>query len=528
MRIQSQFYKCATLTALLFTGFTAGSFAQNITTTDNQEKKAPVIETTTPSGNEDNVDNRSVIEIIFSSEMDEATINENTLLLHANSDDEDKMHHREYRDNQNRNDQNRHDQMREQSENQYSEKNRQDKSGSVSGTISYSDKVAVFTPNEDLKEGTTYTFTVTSDVKSSDNVALENDHDWTFTTSGSADAAYSDRYEERQVESQDNRRNDQQVERRDDRQDDRQVERRNDRQEVEQGTDRYGIDRNDYSQNAMNTTRNDSDKMIELGTAGQFVILAKTDINNRSGSNITGQTGEGSVSDNNNKEKAFADSVRQSTNDRVAVWQRNESDTTSADVTEALEDMLSAYNSVPSQNGDRALNGDEREYDFDQNRDQERRQDRDQDMRQDRDQDGQQDRDDVTTHQDDHIPAEDLEPGVHQWSNALNVHSDFTLSGSENDVWIFKVGGDLTIDEDFVLTLSDGAHADNIFWYVEGEVTIGKNAEFEGIILSMNDITLENGAKLNGRMFSQASITLDDNTITEPTRLIGQTSSTNR
>ena len=523
MRTDNQFFKSIALTALLFAGFTAGSIAQDTPTINNPEKEKPVILTTTPTDGEENVDLSNVFEITFNSEMNESTINGTTLLLHATSADSmhEMMHEMDHEmDSQMMADQ-RDDPRQDRTAIKDSEKKVQGTAGTVKGTISYSDKVAVFTPNEELKEGTQYTFIVTNGVKSSENVALENEYKWSFTTTGTSDLSYSDERSERGGERVRTDRKDEDEKLRADRKDE------DERETADRSETMY---RTAGQDSPMDTKSIDKADFVELGKAGQFVILAKTDIHNQSGSNITGQTGEGSLTDKDKKEKAFTDSVRKSTTDRVAVWQEDQSDTTSSDVSEAIEDMMTAYNSISSQNGDRDQYG----YDFDQNRDQDIRQDRNQDMRQDRAQDrsqGQdrhQDRDAVTTHQDDHIPDEDLKPGVHQWSNALNVHPDFTLSGSEDDVWVFKVGGDLSIDEDFVLTLSDGAQADNIFWYVEGEVTIGKNAQFEGIILSMNEITLEKGAKLNGRMFSQASINLDDNTVTEPRDLASQTTSTNR
>ena len=472
--------KSIALTALLFTGFTAGSIAQVTDNIVNPEKEAPVVLATTPTGGEANIDVSSVIEITFNIEMDETTLNENTIMLHATSANPPNDEH----------DNNMYDQENEWSENENSDINQQ---GTINGTFSYSDRVAVFTPDEELEEGTLYTLTITNGVKSMEDVALVEEQSFSFTTTDDNGLTYSD-----------------------------------------QQNDRDGMDRNVYRENAedndknlnLNQNQNQNGKKIELGKAAQFVILAKNDIKNQSESNITGQTGEGSVAEKAKNEKAYTDSARQRISNEVLVLEsdRNDtSDTSENDVSEAIEDMMTAYNSIPSQNGETAQNG----FDFDQNRDQDRNQERRQDRQQDRDQNGQQDEDDVTTHQNDHIPSEDLKPGVHQWSNDLNVHPDFTLSGSEEDVWIFKVGGDLKIDEDFVLTLSEGAQAENVIWYVEGEVTIGKNAQFEGVILSMSDITLEEGAEVNGRLFSQASITLNDNTVTEPMNtMAGRTTST--
>jgi len=461
MRIHTQIFKCASLTALFIAGFAAGSFAQNTTTIDDPEKKAPVVVSTTPSGSEGNVDQRSVIEIIFSTEMDKETINNSTLLLYASSSDGVQEDQDEYQN----------DRLREHSLYQNSDYNRQNTSGTVNGTISYSDKVAVFTPSEDLKEGTSYTFTVTNGIKSSDNIALENNHEWSFTTKGNDSATTSGNLDYRRVQNNYDRDQENQIERAD-----RSFE-----------TNRSGLDRNEYSENSLNSPRNGNVNKIELGKAGQFVMLAKSDIHNESGSDITGQTGDGSLSEKKNKETAFADSVKQTRTDHVAVWQRNQDDTTSTEVSEAMEDMMSAYSDASMQNGD-----------------------------------------DSSGVENERFQSSVLTPGVHQWNDSLHIESEITLSGNENDVWVFKIGDNLTVHENTVITLTDGAHAENIFWFVEGEVTVGENAQFEGIILSMNDITLEKGAKINGRMFSQASITLNDNTITEPRTLTAQTSSTNR
>ena len=474
MRIHKRFYKSIALTTLLCTGFAASSIAQNTTTIDQPETNAPTIVTTNPIDGEMNFDLSSDIEITFSSEMDESTINENTLLLHASS--AEKMHNMQ-------SDMMMDDQAKEWSETEDSEMRWQD---AVKGTISYSDNVAVFTPDEELEEGTMYTFTITTDVKNMENIALDEEYSFSFTTLDRSDPTFSDRQDTRYDTDRDQRMDrDQQ----------------------------HGMERDQYEERASDYMQRDEKKMIELGKASQFVILAKTTINNESESNITGRTGEGSDEKGLKKEKDVSETERQrqrTTGQLVGQQTDQYDETDSPDVNEAIEDMMYAYSDASAQNGEKAQNGEREQkgYEYGEKRDKE-------DM-------------DFTTHKNDHIPDEELKPGVHQWNTSLNVHSNFTLSGNEDDVWLFKVTEDLVVDEDFVLTLSDGAQADNVFWYVEGEVIIGKNAHFEGIILSMNEITLEKGAMVNGRLFSQASITLDDNTITEPEKTYERTSSTNK
>ncbi|MEX2351369.1 MAG: ice-binding family protein [Balneolaceae bacterium] len=247
------------------------------------------------------------------------------------------------------------------------------------------------------------------------------------------------------------------------------------------------MNNNENKESSTDTLKNSKVNMIDLGKAGQFVILAKTNISKKSESRITGQTGEGSVADSMNNQNEDSDTDRQQITNQFVILPSNQSDSTSLDVSEAIEDMMSAYEDASMQNGDHQ-----------------------------------------TSHHDDSFNDSLLTAGVHEWSDSLHIVSDVTLSGSETDLWLFKVSGNLTVDEDVEFTLADGARADNVFWYVEGEVTVGENAQFEGIILSRDEITLEKGAQLKGRMFSQTSIALDDNTVSEPELMDGQASSTNR
>lgn len=492
MRTDKQFFKSIALAALMGTGFATAGIAQDTTNVVNPETKAPSIFKTSPTDGEMNVNLSSVIEITFSSEMDEATINATTLLLNATSSDSMHNMHKEHGEMMD-------DQVNDRLTINDSENNRQDTTAGVNGTINYSDKVAVFTPEMELKEGTLYTFTVTKNVKNLENLALENDHTMSFTTIGASDSTYSDLQDENynmdgnRVDR--NRINRNRIDRSEFSDNSTDTTDTTDSAYTQRENIKFSSDRNQYGESAsdtMETTLNGTKNMIDLGKAGQFVILATSTINNESASRITGRTGEGSVTDmtktdNTNDEKAFTDSVRKSTSDEVLEWQSNQSDTTSPDVTEAIEDMMTAYNNVSMQSGN-----------------------------------------DSTSHMNENFQTAVLTPGVYEWSDSLHIESDVTLSGSADDVWIMMVGANLTIDENTVFTLTNGAKAHNVYWYVEGEVTIGKNANFEGIILSMNDITLEKGAKLNGRMFSQKSITLDDNTVTEPGSMAGQTTSRNR
>lgn len=289
MRTDKQFLKRIAITALLLTGISTAGIAQDLTTIVKPEADMPVILSTSPAGGEANVDLGSAIEITFSSEMDETTINGKTLLLHATYEDTVSEMQVEMRDNQ----------IRDRTPIKESENTVQYTSGTINGTITYSNRVATFTPSSELKEGTLYTFTVTSGAENSQNLALENDHTWSFTTTGSSDPAYSDE----QNGTYGTERNPMET-----------------IAKYRHGLNRHGLDRSEYSESSMDTMQKDLRNMIDLGQAGQFVILAKTTINNESESRITGRTGEGTMTDDSKtdrtktdqakKENAYTDSVK--------------------------------------------------------------------------------------------------------------------------------------------------------------------------------------------------------------------------
>ena len=112
------------------------------------------------------------------------------------------------------------------------------------------------------------------------------------------------------------------------------------------------------------------------------------------------------------------------------------------------------------------------------------------------------------------ITGQTLTTGTYKWSTGVLISpGGVTISGSATDVWIFQIAQDLTVANGAIITLSGGAMASNIFWQVAGEVTLGTTSDFKGIILSQTLIEMQNGATLNGRALAQTAVTLDANTI---------------
>jgi len=109
-----------------------------------------------------------------------------------------------------------------------------------------------------------------------------------------------------------------------------------------------------------------------------------------------------------------------------------------------------------------------------------------------------------------------LTRGVYRWGSAVTITTDLTLNGAANDVWIFQVNGTLDMATDMSIILTGGAQAKNIFWVVTGAVTLGPGSSFEGTILAQTNIAMQTDATLNGRALAQTAVTLEMNTVTIP------------
>lgn len=109
-----------------------------------------------------------------------------------------------------------------------------------------------------------------------------------------------------------------------------------------------------------------------------------------------------------------------------------------------------------------------------------------------------------------------LAPGVYKWGTGLLIPTSVTLNGNATDVWIFQVAQDLTLSSATNVTLSGGAQAKNVFWQVAGSVELGTTSHLEGIVLSQTAITLLTGASIKGRMLAQTAVAIDGSTVVQP------------
>ncbi|MEX0723510.1 MAG: ice-binding family protein [Gracilimonas sp.] len=215
---------------------------------------------------------------------------------------------------------------------------------------------------------------------------------------------------------------------------------------------------------------------VELGTSDNYVILAKTAINNTPTSAITGDLGISPAAESYITGFSQTAATGYSTSDQVTgnIYAADMTDPTPSNLTTAVENMITAYDDAAGRSNP-----------------------------------------DFFELYTGNIGGKTLSPGLYKWTNTVTAPTSVVLSGDENDVWIFQIAEDLTVSSDVEFTLTGGAQAKNIFWQVAGEVTIGTNSHFEGVILSMTGITLTTGASMNGRLLAQTAVILDANMIVE-------------
>jgi ice-binding like protein len=219
---------------------------------------------------------------------------------------------------------------------------------------------------------------------------------------------------------------------------------------------------------------------VNLGTAGDFVILAKSGISTVPSSALTGDigvspidetaiTGFSATMDASNQ---FATSVQVT----GKIYAADDSAPTPTKMTTAVSDMETAYTDAAGRTVPAA----------------------------------------VTELGAGDISGLTIAPGLYKWGTGVLINSDITLSGGPNDVWVFQISQGLTQASATHVILAGGALAKNVFWQTFGAVSIGTNAHFEGVILSQTSIDVGTGASVNGRLLAQTAVTLDQNMVVQP------------
>ncbi len=221
---------------------------------------------------------------------------------------------------------------------------------------------------------------------------------------------------------------------------------------------------------------------VDLGTAGDFVILAKTGVSTTGTTAITGDIGVSPAA--RTYITGFSDTLDStgtfSTSSLVTgkIYAANMTPPTPSKMTTAVSDMETAYTAAGSPAPTH-----------------------------------------VTELYAGDVSGKILTPGVYKWSTGVLITDvGVTITGSATDVWIFQIAGDLTVNNGAHVTLAGGALAKNIFWQVAGGAgaILGTTVDFKGVVLAQTAISVKTGARVNGRLLAQSAVTLDANAVTQP------------
>lgn len=118
------------------------------------------------------------------------------------------------------------------------------------------------------------------------------------------------------------------------------------------------------------------------------------------------------------------------------------------------------------------------------------------------------------------IGGQTLYPGLYVETGNLNIAgADLHLNGNgdPNAVFIFQVNGNLVVGPGRQIILANSATAARIFWVVTGYGALDTTVSFQGIIMAHTAVTFNTGARMTGRALAEtANVTLLTNTITHP------------
>ena len=226
---------------------------------------------------------------------------------------------------------------------------------------------------------------------------------------------------------------------------------------------------------------------LDLQSAGDFVVLAKSGISTVPPSNITGDMGVSPIT--STAITGFAlimdGSGEFSTSAQVTgkIYAADYAPPTPVKMTTAISDMETAYTTaagrtLPDTNNLGATAGSDKD-----------------------------------------IGGLTFAPGLHKWTTGVLVSTNviFDAAGNPDAIFIFQIEGDLTIASGQSVILAGGAQAKNIFWQIAGGAgaTIGTTAHIEGVVLTATAINVLTGGSFNGKLLAQTDVNIQQNTIVD-------------
>jgi hypothetical protein len=119
-----------------------------------------------------------------------------------------------------------------------------------------------------------------------------------------------------------------------------------------------------------------------------------------------------------------------------------------------------------------------------------------------------------------------LRAGAYAFSSSAQLTGALTLdaAGDPNAQFVFKIGSTLTTASASSVVMINGASPCNVYWQIGSSATLGSTTAFQGNLMALTSITLNNGASVIGRALARnGAVTLDDNLLSAPGCRTGST-----
>jgi hypothetical protein len=112
-----------------------------------------------------------------------------------------------------------------------------------------------------------------------------------------------------------------------------------------------------------------------------------------------------------------------------------------------------------------------------------------------------------------------LTPGAYGFSSSAELTGQLTLDaqGDPNAQFVFVIGTTLTTASASSVILTNGASPCNVYWKVGSSATFGSTTSFEGNVLALESISVNNGVNVLGRLLARnGEVTLINDVLTTP------------
>ncbi len=112
-----------------------------------------------------------------------------------------------------------------------------------------------------------------------------------------------------------------------------------------------------------------------------------------------------------------------------------------------------------------------------------------------------------------------LTAGAYRYTSSAQLTGPLTLDaqGDPNAQFVFEIAAELTTAPASSVVLVNGASPCNVFWQVGSSATLDTTTAFQGNLMALTSISLNNGASVIGRMLARnGQVSLINNVLTRP------------